>query len=1238
MHSEYQIISSIEFSRGIQINRVRLLDQSCYDQENFISLHIQNMKISKDDFRKLRQLKFLNILHPRNYYEERNEKILIFPDLQAHKLSEDNLKKDVYRILLQLALTYAEFEKRGSNWPLNNISQLYYLKGILYISLIEYDFFNTQTQQKPFQIFETFAKKYFSNLIPDINSHLEQKVFQPIIEYLLEKNGNFHKINYLNPPYENVLLYLLNCQQNANIDLKPICEFGNSVVKGFDTPECLKSVYSKLCDKIVYKSSRFHQEELKNQILNQIQREIELMEQCQEAEYVASCFAYIRIFDYSFILQKQFVGTLADFMKKWCQVKRNEEQTIKDVLLIAKRFALALKSLKQQKILHRDLKPENLFLDYDDLKKGYIYIADLDRSKLLDGQMGQNMTEQNVCNTLKYDPPETTSSFKYDNFQFGLIILRIANKYQYIGNEFSGPRQLTLEEHESYYSRQSIAKALAHTKYDETFLDVIAQCLKRNPEERPEIEEIYDKIYSLQLNTKMKLNWFSKNSVNHFENQQAIVRHQNTPSNPNNSFTPKDQSNNFNLVPFSTNLSGELKKHSQTQQEHEQEYNQNNRKIILVSSRPNQQTSGGNFQSQSDHSQKNQNLQQNNQINTNTYLQQNNQSTSNNYSNQEIFTPQFQLNSSSLYHTQTQLQQQPQTNNKIILVSSSTNQQNNQSTSNNNYSNQEIFTPQFQSNSSSLYHTQTQLQQQPQAKSNSQNNQSTSNNNYSNQEIFTPQFQSNSSSLYHTQTQLQQQPQAKSNSQNIQSTSNNYSNQEIFTPQFQSNSSSLYHTQTQLQQQPQAKSNSQNNQSTSNNQLISNNYSNQEIYTPHLQFIANSQYDPQTQLQQQPQTNNKIILVSSSTNSQNNQSTSNNQLISNNYSNQEIYTPQLQFIANSQYDPQTQLQQQPQTNNKITLVSSSTNSQNNQSTSNNQLISNNYSNQEIYTPQLQFIANSQYDPQTQLQQQPQTNNKITLVSSSTNSQNNQSTSNNQLISNNYSNQEIYTPQLQFIANSQYDPQTQLQQQPQTNNKITLVSSSTNSQNNQSTSNNQLISNNYSNQEIFTPQFQSNSSSLYHTQTQLQQQPQAKSNSQNNQSTSNNQLISNNYSNQEIYTPHLQFIANSQYDPQTQLQQQPQTNNKIILVSSSTNSQNNQSTSNNQLISNNYSNQEIYTPQLQFIANSQYDPQTQLQQQPQTNNKITLVSSSTNSYKPQQYSQTNNKIILVKSYSNQEQFS
>lgn len=51
------------------------------------------------------------------------------------------------------------------------------------------------------------------------------------------------------------------------------------------------------------------------------------------------------------------------------------------------------------------------------------------------------MTTLAQGNTATYDPPETEQTLKYDVFQYGLILLTIANRYNYIG-ELTGPRSL----------------------------------------------------------------------------------------------------------------------------------------------------------------------------------------------------------------------------------------------------------------------------------------------------------------------------------------------------------------------------------------------------------------------------------------------------------------------------------------------------------------------------------------------------------------------------------------------------------------------------------------------------------------------------------------------------------------------------------------------------------------------------------------------------------------------------
>ncbi|CAD8146179.1 unnamed protein product [Paramecium octaurelia] len=528
LKNDYEFIKTLHKEEGrLKIQQVKLKESQT--PEYFISLHLININISDQDLTKMRKLKYLNIIQPQNYYEEGKERILIFPDCVELKLTNEQLAQNYYRILLQLALTYAEFEKRQVNWPLNELKQLYYAQGILYISLLDLDFIRPIPNQSPFLIFKDFTLKNFSQYIPNLQHYFQQNQFKPVIEFLLEKSGNFHRVNFMYPPYENVLMFLLS--QNNPIKLQPIYEMGNSVVKSFKTPESLNITYPRLGDQIVYKSTRFQSEEFKEQISQNIQREIELMEQAFDSQYAVTCFAYIRIYEYSFLLQKKFVQTLAEFLVGWRKNEQNREerQTIKDVLLIANRFALALKSLKSFNILHRDLKPENLFLDHLEIHKSYIYIADFDRSKQFQGQLGDIMTTQNVQNTPKYDPPETTQSFYYDVYQFGLIILTIMNKGKYIGNELGGSRYFSQEDHNKYYSKEAIKNALSHTKYNEQFIDIISQCLQREPKQRPDIQQIYSIINPLYLDTKIQ----TRQTLPHDSSTQQIqqpVRYQSNPS------------------------------------------------------------------------------------------------------------------------------------------------------------------------------------------------------------------------------------------------------------------------------------------------------------------------------------------------------------------------------------------------------------------------------------------------------------------------------------------------------------------------------------------------------------------------------------------------------------------------------------------------------------------------------------------------------------------------------------
>ncbi|CAD8058465.1 unnamed protein product [Paramecium primaurelia] len=491
---------------GIQNNVSRI--EANFSQQNYtqlVSIGIPKYNIDERNLYRYRILKYLNVLQPEQYCCTQDEHFLIYQNLYQHLLNEQKLKNIIqqegFKILLQLVLIFAEFQRRKFYWPLNSINQIYFIDGIIYISLLEYDFTKFNQPLNYLDNFWKFFTQYFIHeyQFQEMAYLMNQQNFDQILEYLFIKNGNIHQQSGLNPKYEKVLQYLLK------IDKFNSLYQGNCVVKEFKKNEVF-SIYPNLTNDIVYKSTEIKgNEDSQKTILQQIQRDIELMELFSYNENVATCFAYIRIQQYAFLLFRKFFGTLANRFETWPKRDQTEEQIRKDVYVITSRTADSLKILHEKQVIHRDLKPENVFIDNENLSDSFSYIADFDCSKQIQGQINVTLTNVDSSYTQNYDPPETYQSFKYDIFQLGLIFLTIANKGKYIGDYKRGPRLLQDHEFVKYYSLEAIQRSLQSTNYDINFINIIAQCLHRDPNRRPDIGTICNLLGQFKKNVQIKI-------------------------------------------------------------------------------------------------------------------------------------------------------------------------------------------------------------------------------------------------------------------------------------------------------------------------------------------------------------------------------------------------------------------------------------------------------------------------------------------------------------------------------------------------------------------------------------------------------------------------------------------------------------------------------------------------------------------------------------------------------------
>ncbi|CAD8064599.1 unnamed protein product [Paramecium sonneborni] len=453
-------------------------------QNEYISLHIKKgINLSEEELNNLISCRFLNLLPIFDKFEHNGERIIVYKDYLNFILEENSLQDQITakRILLQLFLTFAELEERKYYWPLNSIQQLYYYKEMMFLSLIEYDFSKQNQRETNLEILKRFYTKYFSQIIKIPDDLLQENSFEQIINFLLKINGDLGKQDYLRGPYENLLQNLFKVKI-----FNKIYDTNQSIVKYFQRPENFICADEQQDQQIVYKTLR--KQNYEGIVELQTNRQIEFLELFYNCSHMAVGYAYFRVLKQPFFFMRKYYGTLQD------KFSQQEIQQInqKTALQISSRIAYALMELQKNIIIHRDLKPDNLYLDKEELIYSAIYVADFDRSKVLMNQNDDQMTIEHQSNTCRYDPPETDGSLKYDIFQYGLIILQLANKGQYVGNENAGCRYLNEEELHKYYSEQSIANQLNHTQYPQKFIELIARCLKMKPKDRPSIQEVYE--------------------------------------------------------------------------------------------------------------------------------------------------------------------------------------------------------------------------------------------------------------------------------------------------------------------------------------------------------------------------------------------------------------------------------------------------------------------------------------------------------------------------------------------------------------------------------------------------------------------------------------------------------------------------------------------------------------------------------------------------------------------------
>ncbi|DBA02037.1 TPA: LOW QUALITY PROTEIN: hypothetical protein N0F65_000284, partial [Lagenidium giganteum] len=142
-------------------------------------------------------------------------------------------------------------------------------------------------------------------------------------------------------------------------------------------------------------------------------------------------------------------------------------------------MAMAIKYLHEQHILHRDLKTSNIFLTRENVVK----LGDFGIAKSLDSTLDQAKT---VVGTPYYMSPEVCESKPYsyasDVWSLGCVLYEMCTTK----HAFDGPNILTLI---IKIVQQEFAPLPPH--YDQAVTDILTLLLKKNPDERPTVEQIF---------------------------------------------------------------------------------------------------------------------------------------------------------------------------------------------------------------------------------------------------------------------------------------------------------------------------------------------------------------------------------------------------------------------------------------------------------------------------------------------------------------------------------------------------------------------------------------------------------------------------------------------------------------------------------------------------------------------------------------------------------------------------
>jgi serine/threonine protein kinase len=235
---------------------------------------------------------------------------------------------------------------------------------------------------------------------------------------------------------------------------------------------------------------------------NSVENELSLLTKVKNAKRIVKLEAFIEdIYNYYMVFELAD-SNLMDYYNNVIFPVLDEEM----VFRIFRKIALAVKELHESGIAHRDIKLENILIFSKKCKKTgnesfKLKLADLGLSKFSD----KNKKFSDYCGSPIYSAPEVNSGmnyigFKYDIWSLGIILYYLIhgdfpfNVFEdEVGGEDDDPEEI---------KKKIIEKLFYKIQNDDLYFEPEKNCseelksimiwlLKKNPEDRPYIEEVF---------------------------------------------------------------------------------------------------------------------------------------------------------------------------------------------------------------------------------------------------------------------------------------------------------------------------------------------------------------------------------------------------------------------------------------------------------------------------------------------------------------------------------------------------------------------------------------------------------------------------------------------------------------------------------------------------------------------------------------------------------------------------